>query len=132
MNLWPYGTDDATVLQGRAVEHLEGVARRVVEPDHLVDPAFGELSDRGLLVRRALDVEPVADVLQLRGIGCLPAGLNQPVVLTGDDHQAGWELVHPEIERTVGRAGALDHAEDLEAVLPPGGDVGGFDAQIAQ
>ena len=55
--------DDATVLEGDTVEHLEGVARRVVEPDHLVDPAFGELSDRGLLVRRALDVEAVTDVL---------------------------------------------------------------------
>jgi hypothetical protein len=31
------------VFEGGAVEHLEGVARRVVEPDHLVDPALGQL-----------------------------------------------------------------------------------------
>ena len=35
--------DDAAVLERGAVEHLEGVAGRVVEPDHLVDPAVGEL-----------------------------------------------------------------------------------------
>ena len=35
--------DDTTVLEGDAVEHLEGVTGRVVEPDHLVDPALGQL-----------------------------------------------------------------------------------------
>ncbi len=114
------------------MEHLEGVAGRVLEHDHLVDPAVGELGGRGLLVRRALDVEPVADLLQLCGIRRLPARLHQPVVLTGHDHQPGGELVHPQVQRAVGRAGALDHAEHLQPVLAPGRDVGGLDAQVAQ
>src|SRR5258707_1028574 len=35
--------DDAAVFEGCTVENLEGVAGRVVEPDHLVDAAFGQL-----------------------------------------------------------------------------------------
>jgi hypothetical protein len=41
-------------------------------------------------------------------------------------------LIHPQVERAVGLTRALDHAEYLEPVLTPGGDVGGLDAQVAQ
>ena len=100
--------------------------------DHLVDATVGELGGGGLLVRRALHVEPVANLLQPCGIRGLPAGLQQPVVLTRHDHQPGGEVVHPQIQRTLGRALALDHAEHLQTVFAPGRDVGGLDAQIAQ
>src|SRR6478609_10180994 len=53
-------------------------------------------------------------------------------MLAGDDHQARREFVHPQIERTLGGAGALHHAEHLEAVLAPGRDVGGLDSQVAK
>ncbi len=124
--------DDAPVLERRAVEDLERVARRVVEGDHLVHPAIGQLGRGGLLVRRALDVERVADLLQPSSIRRLPAGLQQPVVLAGNDHQARRELVHPQVERAVGGPAAFDHAEHLERVLAPRRDVGGLEAEIPQ
>src|SRR5947209_7364659 len=128
----PVRTDHAPVLQGRAVEDLEAVARRIREPDHLVHPAIREFGSGGLLVRGALHVQPVSDLLQSLSIRALPAGFREPVVLTGDDDQPGREIVHPQIQRTLGGTLTLDHAEHLEAVFAPGRHVGGLDAQISQ
>ena len=128
----PVRADDATVFERRAVEHLQAVARRVLEPDHLVDAAVGKFGLGGLFVRCAFDVEPVADLLQAFGVRTLPAGLGQPVVLARHDHQPCREVVHPQVERTFGEAAALDHAEHLQAILPPGRHVRGFDAQVPQ
>ena len=122
----------AAVLEGGPVENLQAVAGRILEPDHLVDAPIGELGLGGLLVRRALEVEAVADLLQSRRIRALPAGFEQAVVFTRHDHQPGREVIHPQVQRTLGQPRALDHAEHLEAVLAPGRHVGGLDAQIAQ
>ena len=70
--------------------------------------------------------------LQLRGVRGLPTGLEKTVVLTGDDDQPRGELIHPQIQRALGRAAPLDHAENLEPVLAPGTDIGGLDTQISQ
>src|SRR3954447_9226036 len=124
--------DDATVLKSRAVEHLQGVARRILEPDQLVDATVRQFGLGCLLVRGALEVEPVADFLQRRGIGGFPAGLQQPVVVSRHNHQSGRELVHPQVQRPLSLALALDHAEDLQTVFTPRRDVGCLDAQITQ
>ena len=54
----------------------------------IVDSAVGEFSCRGLLVRRALDVQPISNLLQRCGIRGFPTGLQQPVVIAGHDDQA--------------------------------------------
>ncbi len=124
--------DDAPVLERRAVEHLQRVARGVLEDDHLVDAAVGQLGGGGLLVGRALHVEPVANLLQPFGVRGLPTGNLQPVVRTRHDHQPRRKVVHPQVQRALDLASALDHAEHLQTVFAPGRDVGGLDAQITQ
>ena len=128
--------DDPTVLQRHPVEDLERVARRVVEHDHPVDAPVSQFGRRRLLVGGALEFEPVADVLQVSGIRCLPTGLQQPVVLTRHDHQPGRELVHPQIQRTLwagpGHPGPSTMSEHLERVLAPRRHVGGLEPQVAQ
>ena len=128
--------DDPTVLQRHPVEDFERIARRVVEHDHPVDAPVSQFGRRRLLVGGALQFEPVADVLQVSGIRCLPTGLQQPVMLTRHDHQPGRELVHPQIQRTVwarpGHPGPFDQSEHLECVFAPRRHVGGFEAQVAQ
>ena len=104
---------DSAVFECRAVEDLQTVAGGVGELNHFVDPAVGQLGGGGFLVRRALDIETVADLLQAFGIRAFPAGLGKPVVLSRHDHQARGEVIHPQIERALGAALALDHAEDL-------------------
>src|SRR6478672_11610846 len=54
----PVRAGDATVLQRRAMKDLEAVAGGILEPDHLVDATVGKLSGSGLLVGRALHIEP--------------------------------------------------------------------------
>ena len=98
----------------------------------LVDPAIGQFGGGGLFVGHALDVERVADVLQACGIGALPAGLRKPVMLAGENDQPRREVVHPQVQRAVDSALALNHAEHLECVLPPRRDVGGLKAQITE
>ena len=49
-------------------------------------------------------------------------------MLAGHDHQACRELVHTQVQRTLGAAGPLDHAKHLEPVLAPGPHVGGLNA----
>lgn len=53
-------------------------------------------------------------------------------MLARHDHQASREIVHPQVERAVDGTGALDHAENLQAVLAPGVDVGRLDAHVPQ
>ena len=53
-------------------------------------------------------------------------------MLTRHDHQAGREVVHPQVKGALGAALALDHAKNLQAVVTPGLHVGGFDAQVTQ
>ena len=130
--LVPVGADHPAVLECGAMEDLQPVPGGVTEGDHLIDAAVGEFGRGGLLVPHALDVERVPDALQALGVRTLPAGFRQPVVLAGNDDQASREVVHPKVERTLGRASALHHAENLEAVLPPRGNVGRLYAQIAQ
>ena len=54
--LMPVRADHSTMLQCRAVENLQAVARRVLEPDHLVNPAVCQLGLGGLFVRHTLNV----------------------------------------------------------------------------
>ena len=120
----------------RTVEDLKGVARRVIEHDHLVDSAIGKFSRRRLLVRSALDVQSTSDLLEPSGVRGFPARLEQPVMIAGNDHQPRRKLIHPEVEGAVracsGYRGPFDHAENLQPVLPPRRYVGGFETQVAQ
>jgi hypothetical protein len=126
--LVPVRADDPAVFQCGAMEDGQRVAGRVGELDHLVHSPLRQIGGGGLLVGCALDVEPIPDFLQSSGIRAFPAGLRQPVLLTGHDHQPGREIVHPQIERALGRPVALDHAEDFQAVVTPGLHIGGRDA----
>ncbi len=128
----PVRADDAPVLQRGAVEDLQGVVRRVVEDDHLGDPTVGDLLVLALAEDHTRTRQPIPDILQLSGIRDLPARAGEPVVLGRHDDQTGREIVHPEIQGTVGETRALDHAEDLEAVGAPRLDVGGLDPHVPQ
>ena len=128
----PVRADDATVFQCCAVKHLKSVAGWVGEPNHLVDATVGQLGGGCFLIGHTLKVECIADLLQAGGIRAFPAGLGQLVVLARNDHDARGELVHPEIQRSIGVTLALDHAENFQGVLPPCRDIGGLESQIAQ
>jgi hypothetical protein len=130
--LMPVRTHHASVLQRRPVEDFEAVAGRILEPDHLIDAAIGQLGGGGFLVRNAFEVQPVANLLQPSGISAFPARLQQPVALARHDHQPRRKFVHSQIQRPVGGPLALDHAEHLQAVLAPRRDIRGFDPQITQ
>jgi hypothetical protein len=102
--LVPVRADHPAVLEGGAVEDLQAVAGRIRKPDHLVDPTIGQFRGGGLLVGRALDVEPVPNLLQACGVRAFPPGFDEPVLLARDDHQPGREIVHPQIQRALGSA----------------------------
>lgn len=91
----PVGADHAAVLQRRTVKRLQCVARRVLEGDQFVDPAVLQLLDGPLLERDAGNRQVVADLLQLRGIGRLPARHRQSVVVAGEDDEPSRKVVHP-------------------------------------
>lgn len=124
---------DAAVFERDTVEHLEDVAGDVLERDQFDDATIGQLFGGALLERHSGGGQVVPDLLKLGGGGGLPAGDEQAVLLTGHDHQASREVVHPQVQRVGGvRALALDHAEHLEAVVAPGRHVGGLDTHVAQ
>ncbi len=95
--------DDASMLQRHTVERLQDMPARIGEDDHLHHLTIGELLVLGLAEHHPRSREPVADVLQRGGIRALPARGGETIVLTGHDDQAGREIVHAQVERTVDR-----------------------------
>ena len=93
----PEGGDDRAVVEHRAVEHLQGVARRVVEGEDLLDAAVVGLTLGQLLVGHAGAVEGLPDLLEFGAIANLPARRDDPVGVTGGDNDAGGALVHPQV-----------------------------------
>ena len=66
------------------MEHLQGVARRVVEGEHLLDAAVVGLAlGQQLLVGHAGGVEGLPDALEFSAVADLPARRDDPVGVAG-------------------------------------------------
>ena len=114
------------------MEHLDGVARRVVERDDLLDAAGIGLGQRQFLDGNARGVQGGLHARQGRAVAHLPPDGDDPVDGRRDDDDAGRALVHAEVQRIRLGAVALREAQHAEGEVPPAVHVGGLYLDVAQ